>query len=205
MGYGCSNLPSEREPSRKLDQARCSFGCRDLAEARGVKNPARAGEDRVIPDVKEIGCEFEIRPFGDAEVLSQRNIPVLLERPAKWIATEVTVAGGSIHSNGWCAANSSRIKPLIDATLNTSMGLGGRYREARIQRCRCCIRAAERKRTSAACVDDCKRSSRLEGGDPAQCPTTQERTRHAFRLTHERKVPVVTQNKPVSAIEIRRA
>ena len=80
----------ERVPQLELDEARSADRALNLAEGAEVLDVVRrrAGEIRVIPDVEEIRCKSEVLPFRQAEVLDQREIPILLERAAVDIAAE---------------------------------------------------------------------------------------------------------------------
>lgn len=55
----------------------------------------RVAENGMVPDVKEIRCEFNSLPLGQGQVLDQGHISILLERSAIFVASESAEAGGS--------------------------------------------------------------------------------------------------------------
>lgn len=88
---------------RELHQprrARCShnFAEGTVSRARQVRLDVGyrgVGEVGVIPDVEEIGGEADLLALADVEILDQRRVPVLLERAAVKVATEVAEARGA--------------------------------------------------------------------------------------------------------------
>ena len=103
---------SESIPQRELDQPRRADGGVDFAEwRRGLRQSAvgrtisypgsaakcrfhvvetRISEVGMIPDVKEIRRESKILFLGDAEVLDEREVPVLLEWSAIQIPAKIS-------------------------------------------------------------------------------------------------------------------
>src|SRR5215469_6396265 len=81
----------ESIPQRELNQARCAHGLRDPRECRGILHIGLrwVGEVRVVPDIKEIGGKAEGLTLAQAEILDEREVPVLLVRPAIEVATEI--------------------------------------------------------------------------------------------------------------------
>src|ERR1700747_2534502 len=77
-------------PQRELDQARRAHGAVDLAKSPWVLEVSgcRISKVGVIPEIEEIGGEAQILALGQAEVLDEREIPILLERSAIDITTE---------------------------------------------------------------------------------------------------------------------
>ena len=86
----------ESIPQRELDQPRRSHRTGDSAEVAPFHvGESRIGEVRVIPDVKEIRSEPQLLPLGNLEVLDQREIPVLLSRPAECVAAQISETGSA--------------------------------------------------------------------------------------------------------------
>src|SRR5579862_1445676 len=85
----------ESIPQRELNQTRRAHGLRDPRECRGIFHVGlrRIGEVRMVPDVEEVGRKAEGLPLAEVEILDEREIPVLLVRPAIDVATKVAEIG----------------------------------------------------------------------------------------------------------------
>ena len=94
----------ERVPQLELDEARGSDGAENLAKCAGVFNIVERGAGKIseIPDIKEIRRKAKGLFFPKPEVLDQGEVPVLLERPAVNVATEV--------AKGFRAGRTGRIR-----------------------------------------------------------------------------------------------
>ena len=101
--YGRCFLACESEsvPQRELNQPRRTDGTSDFAE-RTVRR--RDGFDighcgiakiGVVPDIEEIRGEAQALPLGDAEILDQREVPVLLRGATEDVAAKIAEAGGA--------------------------------------------------------------------------------------------------------------
>ena len=114
LRQGLSVFPRlEGIPQRELDQTRRSHRTGDFAEWRRRQNSIHAirrpggalktfhvgerwvAEVRMVPNVEEVGREPQLLPFGDLEVLHQREVPVLLARASERVASEVSKTGGA--------------------------------------------------------------------------------------------------------------
>ena len=120
----------------ELDQARRAYRREDFAERAGIFDvvDGRVGEVGVIPDVEEIRGETELLAFGDLKVLDQRKIPILLERAAIDVSSEIaeesysTVATlGSRNHRGGREVGEIKvtvIHPVMDAAAGVARGDG---------------------------------------------------------------------------------
>src|SRR5947209_18340839 len=139
-------LSSEGKPSGKLDEARRTFGGRDLKRSTSEKcyvwQLGGTIENRVIPDIEEICRKLEILVFADTEVLANRDIPVLLKRTTEGVSAQVAETGFSIGTNHRSGAKSCRIKIVVDSIVDVPVGLRRGDRETWIQRIRAGVRAA---------------------------------------------------------------
>src|SRR5215475_12694111 len=83
----------ERQPQRELDQPRRSRRRDNPPErtANGFDVVDRwIRKARVVPDVEEVRSEVQVHAFRQLERLQEREIPVLLIRSTKCIASKVT-------------------------------------------------------------------------------------------------------------------
>jgi len=84
----------ESVAQRELDQPRRPHGGCDLAEVAPFDvGERRVSEVGVVPDVEKVCREPQTLTFGKFEVFDQREIPVLLPRPAERVASKVSEAG----------------------------------------------------------------------------------------------------------------
>ena len=100
----------------------------------------------MIPKIKEIGGEAHVLPLPDGEVFDEREIPILLERPAINIAPEVAKAGCAevrirsalVRIQQRRSRECSRIQPSIQAishaAVTLTFGNGRARRQARADR-----------------------------------------------------------------------
>src|SRR5258708_6370124 len=120
----------------ELDQARRAYRREDFSEWAGVFDVVEGwvGEVGVIPDVEEVRGETELLAFGDLKVLDQRKVPVLLERAAIDVSSEIaeerdgTVATlGSRHHRGGREVGEIKvtvIHAIMDAAAGVARGDG---------------------------------------------------------------------------------
>src|SRR5207248_3773333 len=149
-----------------------------MAEARRVLDVSERGrvEGRVVPQVEEIGAELKVLPFSDVECLGQREIPVLLERPAVDVAPQSAVAFYTVGGERDCRDGREGVnvdvivKPIFNSATGQRAANGCAWRQV------CCggIGAAQRVGAATGRVNNAERHARLEGRNPAQSPMTEQ-------------------------------
>src|SRR2546425_4313920 len=108
-GCECPNHPEltfpplERVAQRELDETRVADRREDSAKGPAGQRLSRdriardghhvidrrIGEIGVVPNVEEVGCKADLVVLIDLKILDQREVPILLVRPAVDVATKV--------------------------------------------------------------------------------------------------------------------
>ena len=99
----CYSLQLERVAQRELDETRVADRREDSAKRSAGQRlsrdriardshhviDGRIGEIGVVPNVEEVGCKADLVALIDLKILDQREVPILLIRPAVDVATKV--------------------------------------------------------------------------------------------------------------------
>jgi len=94
--------PLERIAQRKLNQPRRPHGARDFAEGAVSSSDGfhirhrGAAKVGVIPNIEKVRGEPQCLPLCQFEILDEREVPILLMRPAKRISAQVPEVGRAI-------------------------------------------------------------------------------------------------------------
>ncbi len=192
-------LRLESVAQRELDQARSTHGRENSAE-RGVGNfgGRGIGEIRVIPDVEEVRSETQFLALGDAEILDQRKIPILLEGPAINVAAQVAEGGsasgsgrisGATNGIGWgresevSGVQVTVIDQRVDVAVRVAVADGTAVDELRASYAG--LQAADIGE-SCGVIQNGEGRAGLEDSNAAERPATQGCASPAFRIAEER-------------------
>src|ERR1700722_6869397 len=168
----------------------------------------------MIPDIEEIRREAQLLPLRDAEILDQRKIPVLLERPAINIAAQIPERrGASIRiqrtSGRIGRRREGKVRAIqisvVHARYDAPGGIARRDCAAGYK-----LRAGSRRFQSAANVGSAGRAIQhgkwrtgLKNSDAAHRPPTQGCMPESAGVFEKRKLVAVTNHETVWPIKIR--
>src|ERR1700722_3448139 len=168
----------------------------------------------MIPDIEEIRREAQLLPLRDAEILDQRKIPVLLERPTINIAPQVSKSRGAgiriQRASGRIGRRRKRKVraiqiSIVHARYDASGSIARRDRAPGDK-----LRARSRRFQSAANVGSTGRAIQhgkwrtgLKNGDAAHRPPTQGCMPESGGVLEKRKFVAVADHETVWPIKVR--
>src|ERR1700722_16430954 len=168
----------------------------------------------MIPDIEEIRREAQLLPLRDAEILDQRKIPVLLERPAINIAPQIPKRrGAGIRIQRASSRVGRRRKrkvraiqiPIVHARYDAPGSIARRDRAAgnKLRTGSGRFQPAANIGSTGRAIQHGKWRTGLENGDAAHRPPTQGCMSESDGVLEKRKLVAVTNHETVWPIKIR--
>ena len=166
----------------------------------------------VIPNVEEIGREPQFLPLSELKVLHQREVPVLLSRPAECVASKISetrcaeVGVGEALRRIQLGRKIERvaIQVAVDSCTDVAAGVSTRHRGPSSKICGQHARSRSRTQecSSGARIEYRERQSRLNDGNAADRPSRQRRMLPALLGLKERQFVAVAYSQAMRAVEV---
>ena len=124
------------------------------------------------------------------------------------VATQIAETRFAVWSNHGRSTNAQRhtqgvnFEPTVKSVVDIAAGLHRRQGESRVQGCSTGVRTTQVEAKSTTRVDDRKWGARLKCCNSAECPMAQHSADDTGAACEEGHIPVVTDHKPVRAIEV---
>src|SRR6185437_5243489 len=165
-------LSLERILRRKLYQTRRANRARYLTEIRWAFDidKRRIREIRMVEQIEKIGGNAQPLFLGYSEPFAGREIPVLLERTAESVASQVAEAGGSVRADRGGGSERIDVDVIIQAApeISVSQRIDARNQIGRRGR----SRSQQAKRGRRRRVNHGEGRAGLKGRDAAKKPST---------------------------------